>query len=330
MNGLSIVELYAPPDDFLPGEPEGAAFHKAFLAAGIREFDCRYLLISRNGKRIAIVPYFLSTFNLGELLPDGWLKKWISWIKFDYACVGHPSTDSGAIDGECAADVLEQVNAVLSKQSSLVAYKGFDDKLPLPGFNRARGLPVATLALKGDYYSGLDARRRNDFKHKLGNALALRVEASTALPEQLVPKVYQLYLNTYNHSPLKFEQLTLAYFHETVALSKFLLFFEADLLIGFIQIMGKKDKAVFKYVGMDYLHNRQYGLYYVMCLKGIEVCLHDGYKQLELGVTSYHFKHLLGCDLIETCLYFRHNNRLANWLLGKFKFLLEPKKDDLE
>jgi hypothetical protein len=50
---------------------------------------------------------------------------------------------------------------------------------------------------------------------------------------------------------------------------------------------------------------------------------------MELGVTSYHFKHLLGGKLVETSLYFRHKNYLANWLLGKLKFLLEPEVDEL-
>ena len=329
MGNLSVVELHLPPDDFLPNEPEGAAFHKAFLSADIADFECRYLAIYRNGLRVAVAPYFMGNFSLGELLPDGLLKKTVSWIKLRYACVGHPSTDSGMIDGEVSTDVLALVNATLAKKAALVAYKGFPDNLPLKGYSRARGFPVAVLALSGDYYSALDARRRNDFKHKISNAQMLRIEASSALPEQLVAPVFQLYMNTYNHAPLKFERLTADYFRATVALSKFLLFFESDVLIGFVQIIGKNDKAVLKYMGMDYLHNRQYGLYYVICLKAIEVCLHDGYRRLELGVTSYHFKQLLGCKLLETTVYFRHNNRFVDWLLGRCKFLIEPTADEL-
>jgi hypothetical protein len=329
MGDLSAVELDTPPDDFLPDEPEGAAFHKAFQASGIAGFTCRYLLIERQGRRIAVVPYFLGTFSLGTLLPDGLLKKSLSWIKFNYVCVGHPSTDFGMIDGDTSAETLALVNATLRKKASLVAYKGFRDNLPLAGYTRVRGLPVSVLTINGDYYSGLDARRRNDFRHKLEKAQTLRFEEHAALPEPLAQQVFLLYMNTYNHAPLKFERLTLAYFQNTAAISQFLLFFEADTLIGFAQLIGKNKKASFTYVGMDYLHNRQYGLYYVLCLKGIEVCLRDGYQQLELGVTSYHFKHLLGGQLIETSLYFRHSHRLANWLLGKLKFLIEPSEDEL-
>lgn len=329
MSDLAVIELASPPDDFLIDEPEGAAFHQAFLASGIGGFKCSYLEILRGGQRIAVVPYFLSTFSLTELLPDGLLKKAFAWLKFDYACVGHPATDFGAINGEISFEVLSLVNATLAKKAPVVAYKGFPEGLPLPGFSRVRGLPVSVLNIAGDYYSKLDARRRNDFKHKLEKAQTLRVEEYSPLPEHLVQEVFRLYMNTYHRAPTRFERLTPAYFRQTAAISKFIVFFEADTPIGFAQIIGKNQKASFTYVGMDYQHNRQYGLYYAICLKGIEVCLKDGYRQMELGVTSYHFKHLLGGKLVETSLYFRHKNYLANWLLGKLKFLLEPEVDEL-
>lgn len=329
MGNLSVVELHTPPDDFLPDEPEGAAYHKAFLASAITGFDCRYLAVFRDGVRVAVVPYFLDELCLNTMLPDGLLKRCLSRVKIHIACVGHPSTDFGLIDGEISADVLARVNTVLGEKAALVAYKGFSDDLPLPGFIKARGLPVPVLTINGDYYSELNARRRNDFRHKLEKVQALRVEEYSTLPEHLVPHVFGLYLNTYNHAPQKFEQLTLAYFQQTAAISKFLLFFEADTLIGFVQIIGKNDKAAFKYIGMDYQHNRQYGLYYAICLKGIEACLKDGYRRLELGVTCYHFKHLLGSQLVETSIYYRHNNAQLNWVLGKLKFLLEPSPEEL-
>ncbi len=330
MDDLSVVELDTPPDDFLPDEPEGAAFHKAFQAARITGFDCRYLAILRQGVRVAIVPYFTGIFNLGTLLPEGLLKKCINRISFRYACVGHPSTDIGLIDGEISADILTLVNATLSKKSSLIAYKNFHANLPLQGFVRARGYPLPVLALKGDYYSGLDGRRRNDFKHKLAKIQSLRIEECSNFPEGRVSEIFSLYMNTYEHASIRFEQLTPEYFQKTASISRFLLFFEADKLIGFAQIIGKNHKAVFKYVGMDYLHSRQYGLYYGICLKVIEACLKGGYQQLDLGVTSYHFKHLLGSDLIETSIYYRHHNPLVNWLMGKFSFLIEPDKHELQ
>jgi len=329
MGALTAVELDAPPDDFLPDEPEGAAFHQAFLDSGIADFICRYLVISRNGLRVAVVPYFLHRFSLSTMLQDGLLKKGLARIRFNIACVGHPSTDLGLIDGETSAETLALVNATLAKQANIVAYKGFPDTLPLPGFVRVRGLPVAVLTIEGDYYSMLDAHRRKDFRHKLQAARSLRVERYHTLPEYLLPSVHQLYLNTLAQAPVRFETLTREYFRQVGGLGQFHLYFEGERLIGFVQMLTRGDQANFKYMGMDYRRNHPYFLYFVMCLRALEASLHAGCPRVNLGASSYQAKRLLGCHLIETSIYYRHNNALANWLLGKLKFLLEPSTDEL-
>lgn len=326
---LCVIELDSPPDDFLPREPEGAAFHKAFLAANIAGFRCGYLAVSRVGMRIAVVPYFLGTYSLGTLLPDGLLKKTLSWIKFRYACVGHPSTDFGMIDGEMSAEVLTLINATLSEKAPLVAYKGFTDGLPLKGFTTTAGLPVAVLTVKGDYYSMLDGHRRNDFRHKLQAASALRFEQYDTLPEPLLPAVYQLYLETLNHARVRFEILTPAYFSAMAGLGKFHLYFEGERLIGFLQILIRGKKANLKYMGMDPLRNRKYFLYFAMCLRGIEAGTAAGCTCIELGVSSYQAKHLMGCELIATRIYYRHSNALIHWLLDRCRFMLEQGSDKL-
>ena len=334
---LDVIELDSPPDDFLAEEPEGAAFHKAFQAANIRDFSCAYLKISSGGLRVAVVPYFLGTFSIGTLLPDGLLKKCVAWIRLSYACVGHPSTDFGQMDGmpdgmiagEVSARILALVNATLSKKSALVAYKGFADHLPLQGFIRVRGLPVAVLTVKGDYYAMLDSHRRNDFRNKLKQASVLRFEEYDALPEALLPAVYQLYLDTLMHARVRFETLTPDYFSAMAGLGRFHLYFEGERLIGFLQILISGNKANLKYLGMDHLRNRRYFLYFAMCLRGIEASTAAGCTHIELGASSYQAKHLMGCELIATSIYYRHSNALIHWLLGKCRFMLEPGSDEL-
>lgn len=327
---MSVQELSLPPDDFLSDEPEGAAFCRAFQASGIAGFDCRYLAIFRDGRRVAVAPYFLHEFCANTMLPDGALKKSLSWLKFRIVCVGHPSADIGRIDGEVSEDVLSLVNATLQSKAPLVAYKGFGADLPLRGFVRVRGLPVPVLSVAEHYYSRLSARRRNDFRRKLKKAVLLRFEESTELPEHLAAQVFRLYLNTHEHSSVKFERLTPEYFRNTAGISRFILCFEGDTLIGFIQLIGKRQKMISKYVGLDYERNRRYGLYFLLTLKAIELCEREGYHQIELGVTSYRFKQLLGSQLVETSIYYRHSNPLVNWMLGKLGFMLEPSPDELQ
>ncbi|MDD2721415.1 MAG: GNAT family N-acetyltransferase [Gallionella sp.] len=329
MAELRVIELDSPPADFLPGEPEGAAFHRAFQEARIPRFECRYLAIFENGIRIAIVPYFLGTFCLGTMLAGGLVKRCLSRIRFRYACVGHPSTDIGLIDGAVRADLLAAVNATLQTKAPLIAYKGFTAGLPLPGFFSVHGLPVCALNIEGDYLAMFNEHRRNDFRHKLRAAAALRCETYAALPDHLLTPVYQLYLDTLSHAQIRFEELTPKYFRQVAGLGSFHLYFEEDRLIGFLQLLTNGDKANMKYMGMDHQRNRQYYLYFVMCLRAIETCVKAGCTHIELGVSSYHAKQLMGCQLTETRIYYRHGHPIIHWLLGKCKFLLEPTTAEL-
>jgi len=122
--GLGVIELDSPPDDFLPDEPEGAAFHRAWKTAGIAGFECRYLAIYRDTLRIAVVPFFTGRYQISTMLRKGMLKTLLGRIQLSYACVGHPSTDFGQIDGQIegmkdeklSAEVLTLVNATLQKK----------------------------------------------------------------------------------------------------------------------------------------------------------------------------------------------------------------------
>jgi len=68
----------------------------------------------------------------------------------------------------------------------------------------------------------------------------------------------------------------------------------------------------YKYLGMDYERGRQHGLYFVMSLSHIEMCLREGYALYQTGSTSYAFKRRLGSTLHPVYLYFRHRNPVMN------------------
>lgn len=84
-----------------------------------------------------------------------------------------------------------------------------------------------------------------------------------------------------------------------------------------------------KYLGMDYTVNREHELYFALSLRAMDICARRGFKEIELGETSYHFKKELGCKLVDTWVYYRHRNPLAHALLARFAFLLEPSVKDL-
>lgn len=149
------------------------------------------------------------------------------------------------------------------------------------------------------------------------------------LPEHLVAKVYQLYLNTYQKAELKFERLTLEYFVNTRELSHYLMFFLEDELIGFTQLIAKGRKLVNRYIGLDYGKSYNHGLYFAMFIRAVEFGIREGFAEIELGATSYEFKRILGARQHPTWNYYRHTNPLFNWLLGKLRSVLEPSESEL-
>jgi hypothetical protein len=326
---LHIEDLATPPEGFLHGEAEGAEFYRAFQSAGLEDFTFGYFGVYRAGELVTVAPYFVMNFRLNTLLPNGWLKKILGGISFKLACIGNPTADVGRIHGEVSAETLAAINGALEKKGSLLAYKGFDEGLPLQGFVAAKGLPVPVLDIGPDYYQAMKSDRRNLLKRKLKKAAALRYEDCAGLPEHLVDKVYQLYLKTYEKAELKFEKLTPGYFANTSHLSHYLLFFLGGELIGFTQLIGKGHQLVNRYIGMDYAKSNEYGLYFAMFIRAVDFGIREGFSEIELGATAYEFKRILGARQVPTWNHYRHTNRVVNFLLGKLKSVLEPSESEL-
>lgn len=327
---LRIEELDHPPKEFLPDQAEGYDFYKALQASKIDGFRFGYFAVYRQNQLITVAPYFVMDFRLATLLPDSWLKKCLSWIKFNLACIGNPTADFGRIEGEVSAEVLACIDQRLAKKGSLLAYKGFPDGLPLAGFVQAAGLPVPVVPLRADYFDAMQSKRRNLLKRKLKKAATLRYEEHDSLPPELVEKVYALYLNTYQKAELKFEKLTPEYFSGTSKISKYLLFFYDDELIGFTQLIGKNGYLVNRYIGLDYDKSTSHNLYFVMFIRAVEMAVREGYTALEMGATSYEFKRILGARQVPTWNYYRHTKPWANWILGKLRTVLEPSASELK
>ena len=218
----------------------------------------------------------------------------------------------------------------MRRKAPIVAYKGFADDLPATGFVRVAGLPVAVLHFEGDFWNNLHGHKtRNDIRRKLKASSVLRFEAHDGMPVEYLERVRQLYLNTRNRSPIQFECLSAEYFLNTSQLSIYVLAFLNDQLVGFAQMLPKGDKVVGKYLGMDYTISREHDLYFALYLHALEICTQRGYKEIEFGETSYHFKKELGCELVDVWHYYRHRNPIVHALLSRFAFLLEPSDNEL-
>jgi hypothetical protein len=326
---LSVRHLVDVPDDFMPEHPEGGAFYKAFAKAALPGFDLGCLQVLKREEVVLTVPYFVMDFNMGTMMSSGWAKSMLSRINLKIACVGHPSADFGHLNGEVTEATLGVVNAELQRLAPIACYKGFGSDLPLPDFACIEGLPVPVLDVPADFWQRISSRRRRDLNRQLKYSADLKFVETDGLPNQWVDRIHELYLATHHKSDTQFERLNRDYFLATSSLSRYLLFFEGEELIGFAQTLCAHGQMMHKYVGMDYERNRQHRLYFALFLKAIDICIRDGLTKLDTGVTAYDFKRHLGSRMQPTWIYYRHNNSFAHALLRRFAFLLKPDEAEL-
>lgn len=326
---LVAEHLSSPPDDFLSDKADDAAYYRAFQESGIPGFRFGYFAFHRDGRRVSVVPYFITHFALDTMVPQGVLKRLLAPLKLRIACVGHPYAD-GAIDGECSTEVLHETARLLREQSALVVFKGFGPDLPLRNFVVARGLPNAVLDVQPDYWERLSHSRRKALKKKVRQAEPLRVEERLEISPDEAAQLHRLYLNVHDRAVSKFEQVTAEYFLRMAPISRYVLFFEEDRLIGFVQLSRKKPRMVVRYGGLDYDRSQHYGLYFMLAIKALDIAIREGYELMDLGASSYEFKRMLGCRFDETWIYYSHSNPLVHWVLGKLKVVLEPSEEELK
>lgn len=313
---LTVEHHATPPADFLANEAEGYGYYKAFQDAGIENFEFGYFIVKRDGRRVAVAPYFVTRYCINTTLSEGWVKRLLSWLSFRIACVGHPSADFGRIDGETSAEVLQAINAELFKLARVVAYKDFDAGLPLPGFSVEPNLPVARLEIAGDYYSALSGPVRRAFRKRQRKARGLRIEEWDGYPAAHAARIYDLYLQTLARADMALEKLTPRFFANVAPIGRYVLYWESDNLIGFSLLICKGRTMLAKYLGMDYALGQRHGLYFAMMLNHVDICVRDGHTVYQTGQSSYAFKTRLGSVLIPTCIYFRHRNKLVNRALA--------------
>ncbi|WP_434633203.1 GNAT family N-acetyltransferase [Chromobacterium sp. CV08] len=327
---LTVQDLPCPPNDFSIGNPDGPDFYRAFSLGCLPGFRHGFFVVERGGHRLCCIPYFVTGLELNTLLPRGRLFGLLPKLTIPMACAGHPVTDLGRMEGALTAEIVEEVTRRLGQKGRLIAWKGFGDDLPLDGYARVKGLPVPVIRFDGDYYASLKSERRNLLRRKLKKAAGLRYEVSDGLPADLLGRIYALYLQTWRKAPMKFGRLSPDYFTATSGDSTYLLFYLRNELIGFTQLLGRGDAMMNAFVGLDYAHAWDHGLYFAMFIRSVELAQQRGCAEIELGATCYEFKRILGAQQLPTWNYFRHQSAPLNWLLSRCASLLEPSAEDLK
>jgi hypothetical protein len=330
----------------LPQSLEGYNYHLAFDLGHVEGFKTGYITISTAGTVVLIAPVFITDYALDTPV-QGRMKVFTSLLSkvlpylmtLRLLCVGSPVTDSAqigflkdsAFDAEIIARLYEKLEEVAQMEgASVLAFKDIltsdvgrlQTHLSNHGFSSIENMPVAKNAIHFEnldaYFASLSYSTRKGLRRKLRRYSQLRIEEYDGLPPHL-EEIYQLYLNCYEKSKLKFEKLTLDFFKSLAELMpnqcRFVLYFMQDKLIGFNCLLHGNGVLMDKYIGLDYSISHQVNLYSLSWLHNIHICIRDGFHTLQSGQAAYKTKLSLGASLEQTHILFKHRNRYLNPLL---------------
>ena len=324
----------------LPGSLEAYHYHLAFAQANIAGFKTGYVTVFESEKPIFVAPIFVMDYALDSTV-QGKLKTATTKIRSIFPnlmtlrilCVGSAVTDSAQIGFiKINAEIIQTLNQKFEEiasleKASVIAFKDITEadlaqlKSPLQalGFCVVDNMPVAKNNINfnslNDYLATLSYGTRKGLRRKMKSFSQLRIEEHDGMPPQL-DEIFQLYLNCYDKSELKFEKLTQEFFRNLAKLMpnhcRFVLYYMDKKLIGFNCLLHGDGILMDKYIGLDYAKSLEVNLYSLSWLHNIQMCIRDGFHTFQSGQAAYETKLSLGASLAQTYIMFKHRNRFIN------------------
>jgi len=330
----------------LPNSLEGYRYHLAFEAGKISGFKTGYISLSKGGAVVCIAPIFVMDYALDTTVQGSMktltqrISKWFpNLMTIRLLCVGSAVTDSAQIgffkdqplDAEMVKALSKKLEEVAEREDAkVIAFKDLiaadiqqlQPILALDGYASVENMPIAKNLIQykdlDEYLATLSYNTRKNLRRKLKALDQLRIEEHNGLPPH-IEKIYQLYLNCYEKSELKFEKLTLEFFESLAGLMpnqcRFVLYYAQEKLIGFNCLLYGNGVLMDKYIGMDYELSKQVNLYSLSWIYNIQMCIRDGFHTFQSGQASYESKISLGATLEKTYILFKHRNGFVNPIL---------------
>ncbi|WNW00999.1 GNAT family N-acetyltransferase [Tenacibaculum sp. HL-MS23] len=209
------------------------------------------------------------------------------------------------------------------------------NKLYEEGYNSFNVEPNMVLHLESDWYSLDDylAALKTKFRVKARKALklsaVLQVENITASRlKDLLPEMTVLYktvsakssfnlgdFNLQTYKSLK-DNLGDAYFLKAYWLE--------DKLVGFLSGIFNQESLDAHFVGIDYVHNRDYAIYQRMLYDYIALGIQKKVKTINFGRTASEIKSSVGAIPESLTIYLRHKKTIPNRILSLFLKRIQP------
>ncbi|MDD5584238.1 MAG: GNAT family N-acetyltransferase [Candidatus Omnitrophica bacterium] len=339
---------------------EGWGYHKTIEEANLKEFDLYYLVVKRQARTVAILPFFTTLFSFTTII-QGPLQKVILTIrkKFKRFCtmpilfVGFPTAEEfyiGIAKDESAEEIMTTLLTALEefacgkKIGTLLFYDLTEKHTALfpylrdKGFSPMESFPNTRITLQektlDDYIATLGKSTRKNLKRKLRES-ASRAALTTEVSEDIAKikdEVYRLYLNNLNDSSVSFETLTFNFFlticRNMPGVAKFFITRSGEKIVAFNLCLIKNDTCIDKFIGFDKETSRTLHLYYTTFCHNIDWCIKNGIRVYQMGVTDYDPKIRLGARLTPLYIYIKLRNPFINFFARKIIRFIEPRRFD--
>jgi hypothetical protein len=286
----------------------------AFVEGTEADYKPTYYLFY-DGERLdsLFVAYRRKGYNLAMFTPvDLKIKVTLIYLPM---CV----TASSIIMGKLREQVLQTIRSIKGYKMTLNL---LESDMPMPAFATGLTCPKCILDLPfasfDDYLSALRGDYRNRAKKVLKRTAELEIrfiDNQTEFDDEL----YRLYLNVLEHSRVRIETLSKAYF--SGEMFKIFVAYRNGKAVGFVQLLPNGEELIFEFVGIDYACNAEMPVYHRMMYEIVRYGIGNGYKTIDYGQTADDTKLKLGCRYVMLYAALHHSNPLVN---GVCK-LLAPK-----
>jgi len=335
---------------------ENYHFFKTLDEANFEQFSFYYIIIYEQDTPVAATSIFSMHFAL-DMMVKGLLKVFLNFIKKltpnllspKVLICGLPMGPGRiGITGE-PRPLIQKICAVLEElakkeKAAMIIFKDFtavyDDILKVllkRGYHKIESIPLAKMPINfssfADYLKTLSPVSRSGLKRNLKKAdqsVKIDLEITDALDENTLPKVYELYLETYRRQDLGLEKLPIDFFRiiskNMPNEVKYFLWRIEGKIVAFALCLIAQDYFIDYYLGFDYSVAHQYYLYFVRFRDLLNWCINHGIKEYEMGVTSYEPKRRLGFDFVRLYFYMKHRNKLINLFFDFFSYFFKPER----
>jgi len=340
LDGVSPADL----ERLFPEPSSTGHFLSLLEGSGVDGFKQSCIVVLQDDLPVLLLPLFETRFDLSSFV-EGWNKKMLqlaggllpSLFRPTLLCVGSlvgewseigidPRLDAATLHAAGAMAISALQALASERKSDVVALYNFNQYTRLPGevfktFSQVDYRSSASLTIDfssmEEYLSRLSRGARKDLRRTMRAAASVVVMRSRSIAPYL-ERVYKLYLETVERSPMAFGALNRSFFEkicETVPGAEYTLYFVEEELVAFNLLVVKQAAMEDKFFCMDYELGRKYNLYFLSWLENVRTCVERQIPVYHAGQGTEEVKAHLGATLIPSFILFRHRQRLLDRFL---------------